>query len=248
MALVSKQRLLLCDYFNELVLLANNKGEVVSYIHVIGGVCGICMVQDDKAAVALAAAKKVQYVTVKEDRLTPIKSMRTSGVIVSLCAVNDTLAVLYLHPPAVEIISLEGNFINRIDNKIAEREILKFPRYLMVSPDYQHIFVTDGGTNTVIMLNTKLQLLKTFSYPNLLKLPYGITMLGNNQLLITSQDGNTINHLEIDAKSKWRWQMAAILDGKDGMDRPSALAFCHRSNILYIANDTPYIKRYIHQK
>ena len=240
--IVSQQRLLLCDYFKEVVLLVNTDlGEVLSVVQRLAGINSICMIQDDLAALALARDKEVQNIKVKDDRMKLGKSVKVSGIIASLDAINDTMAVLYTAPLAAEVISLMGKVIHRTDNKTAGKEIFKYPEFLTVSPDLHHIFINDSGTKAVSMLNTELQLLKNFPHHNGLTLAYRMAVFDENQLLVTDYT-NKIVHLD-----PCTGKMTVILDEKDGLDKPSALAYCHETKTLYVVNGTTTIKRYRRQ-
>jgi len=238
MLLVTPQRLLFCNNYRRSVLLVDSKqGEIRSDVQVPGRPFSICLVKSGRAAVALSDAKTVQYITIKDDTLALHKTMSVNGEIMGICAIKDTLAVSYATPAAVEVINKKGKVIKRIDNYMYStgEKIFQEPHYITVSPDQSKIFVSDFGTDTVFMLNTDLQLLKTFYDPNLMGAPCGIIMF-NDKLLICSLQSKTIVLLEPSSG-----KMSPIL--KEGVG-PQALAFSSDTRTLYMVDLDAKIHKY----
>ena len=239
MALVAQNRLLLCTY-NKLVLVDSQQDKVKFELNLMNQPGRVCIINKDCAAVKTSTYdnEKLQYmhyIKIKDDTLKPGERVRVSvsGCIKGICAMKDNLAVSYVYPPAVAIITKKGKVINRIGNDTAEREIFISPWYLTASSDYEHIFVSDHGTNTITMLNPDLQVLNTFSNQRLLNSTHGLSMW-NDQVLVCGGASNNI--VLLDPSSG---RMSTILDEKDGIDRPGFLAFCHQTKTLFI---TPFFR------
>jgi len=236
---VSGRHLLLTDYqYKSVLLVDSQEGGVLSSVTVACAPFGVCMVHAACAAVALPDDKRVQYVHVNGDSLTLGKVVPVGG---DICGVNDLrnrLVVTYRDPPAVEVVTQEGKRLHRFDNKSAGRELFEQP-YVAVSGD--RVFVSDWGTNTITMLSDQLQLLAMFHQPDLLTWPRIIISLNDDQLLVCGKLSDNIVLLQPSSG-----RMSAILEKKDGVELPQALAFCHHSRTLYIVPDysTTSIKRY----
>ena len=233
MVVVSGRRLLLTDVKHKSVLLVDSQeGGVLSTVSVPCAPYGMCMVDAARAAVALPDDKRLQYVHVNGDSLTLGKVVPMGGHVWGVNVLGDRLVVTYTEPPAVEVVT------HRFDNKSADRELFEQPLYVTVSRD--RVFVSDFIKNTITMLSDQLQLLATFRQPDLLKWPRGIISLNDDQLLVCGWSHNIV----LLQPSSGR--MSAILERKDGVECPAALAFCHHSRTLDI---TPFfttnsIKRY----
>jgi len=240
MALVAQNRLLVCTY-NKLLLVDSQQDKVkfeLNAFNLMSHPERVCIINKDCAAVKTLTDYKVQYIhyiKIKDDTLELGESVGISitGRIKGICAMKDNLAVSNDYPPTVAIITMKGKVIKKIDNDTAKREIFITPRFLTASSDYEHIFVSDYGTNTITMLNPDLQVLNTFSDHNLLHSPCNLIMW-NDQVLVCG--GGSHNIVLLDPSSG---QMSTILDEKDGIDWPGVLAFCHQTRTLFI---TPFFR------
>jgi len=241
MAKMSHHHLLICDYLDNVVhLVDDQQGKIRASVKVPGNPVSICMLRSDRAAVSLGDFKAVQYLTLKYDNLTLGDRLRLNGCIRGISAFNDEqLAVSFLEPPAVKMISDHGKVINKIDNTSAGTEIFILPTYLTVSPNRSFIFVSDRGTKQIIMLTSSLQLLMAFSDTKLLNIPYGITMW-NEMVLVCGWESNNIVQLD-----PTNGHMSVVLEKKDGVYRPRALAFCPHTGTLYVSHwNMAFIQRY----
>jgi len=236
MAIVAHNRLL-CITYQHLLLVDSQQDKAMFKLNLMRHPERVCMINKDCAAVTTVTYNdeeryitnnEVHYITIKDETLELGDKVRVSvrGHIMGICTMKDNLAVSYNAPPAVEMITKKGKIIDRIGNDTAGREIFISPWYLTASPDYEHIFVSDNGTHTITMLNPDLQVLNTFSDRNLLHSPQGLTMW-NEKVLVCGVTSNSIVLLNPNSG-----QMSTILDKKDGVKLPVALAFCHQTKTL----------------
>jgi len=237
---VSGRHLLLTDYQHKSVLLVDSQvGGVLSTVSVPCVPRGVCMIHAACAAVALPGDKRVQYVHVSGDTLTLGKGVAVGGDVCGVSVLRNRLVVTYRDPPAVEVVTQEGKRLHRFDNKSAGRKLFEQPCYVAVPGD--RVFVSDWSTDTITMLSDQLKLLATFSQPDLLHWPQAIISLNDDQLLVCGWESDNIVLLQPSSG-----RMSAILERKDGVEFPVALAFCHHSRTLYIGlgYGTTIIKRY----
>jgi len=231
LAIVSMNYFLVSDYRKLVHLVEVQIGYDKSRVIVPSNAGSMCMISANCAAVALVNDQALQYITINDDKLTLGETVCVNGNIRGISAISDAqLVVSYVEPPAVELINQQGYPIKKVDNKSVGKEIFMHPLFLTVSSDKCYIFVSDYDGHTVIMLTQNLQLLKSFSDITLLKSPRGITTL-NDKVLICG--GGSDNIVLLDPSSG---QMSAILEAKDGVDRPLALAFCNETKTLYVSN------------
>jgi len=234
MVVVSGRRLLLTDWEHRSVLLVDSQvGGVLSRVNVPCVPCGVCMVHVASAAVTQPYDKRFQYVHVNGDSLTLGNVVAVGGDVRGVNVLRNRLVVTYQEPPAVEVVTQEGKRLHRLD-----RGLFRHPEYVTVSGD--RVFVSDWGTNAITMLSDQLQLLATFSQPDLLNQPKGIISLNDDQLLVCGWRSDNIVLLKPSSG-----RMSAILERKGGVKLPFALAFCHHSRTLYLTRDcTTSIQRY----
>jgi len=240
MVVVPGRRLLLTDFeHNSVLLVDSQEGRVLSIVTVASEPWGVCMVHAACAAVALPDDKRVKYVYVNSDSLTLGKFVAVEGDVRGVSVLGDGLVVTCKNPPAVEVVTQEGKRLHRFDNKSACRELFEQPWYVAVSGDI--VFVSDWSTHAITMLSDQLQLLATFSQPDLLNVPHGIISLNDDQLLVCGRWSDNIVLLQPSSG-----RMSAILEEKDGVELPVALAFCNHSRTLYITLESPtnIIQRY----
>jgi len=157
--------------------------------------------------------------------LTLGKVVPVGGDVYGVNDLRNRLVVTYMKPPAVEVVTQKGKWLHRLDNTSAARELFIYPWNVMVSGD--RVFVSDWGTKTITMLSDQFQLLAMFSQPDLLEWPYGIISLNDDQLLVCGMLSNNIVLLQPSSG-----RMSAILEKKDGVEIPQALAFGHHSHCV----------------
>ena len=229
MVVVSERRILLSDWKNRSVLLVDSeKGEALASVSVPGRPWGVCMVHASCAAVTLSDKKQIQFVNMATDSLTTAEAVTVMGNVRGIATMDNLMAVTYLDPPALELVSKVGKRLHRVDNTSAGRELFMSPHYVVVSG--ARVFVSDWSTNTITMLGDHLQLLASFTEPHILKSPRGIISLDENQLLVCGYRSDNIVLLQVN-----RRHMSVILKEKDDVYDPRALAFCHDTRTVYMA-------------
>jgi len=235
MTVVSTQRLMVIDGKHDSVLLVDShSGEEVARVNVPGKPYGVCMVRQDCAAVTIGG-KKVQFIDVKHmktDTLTLGTRINVGGNAFGIKALDNRLVVTFNDPSAVEVITMQGLTLHRIDKTSTGRKLFDKPWYVAVSSDNSRVFVSDWIVNTIIILDAQLQLIAAFSQV-VLNSPGGIISLNEDQLLVSGQLPHAVILLQVSSG-----RMSAILGEEDGIDWPRAQAFCHDTNTLYIAAGT----------
>ena len=225
----SKNRLLINNISKESVQLYNSKtGELMTEIQLNGVAENICMYGSEKAAVGMRKKKKVQLIEIKEDTLTLDRELDVNKDVLGITSSDDRLVVSYSSEPWLEVISPEeeGKVECMLDNTEAA-QYFKFPNYLTSSKS-GYIYVSDSGTDTIIKLNRKLQVLQTFTGTQL-HTPYGIALVGRDQLIVCNGGTRNFVLLRLDTGD-----MSIILENHNII--PYHISFCHERKCIYLAS------------
>jgi len=91
------------------------------------------------------------------------------------------------------------------------------------------VFISDSGKHTITKVDAQLNLLQTFTSP-LLQTPYGITAVTEDQILVCSQDNNSLLLLQPSTNT-----VSALLGKNDGIEWPHSLAYCTDQKKLFVA-------------
>jgi len=201
-------------------------GSTLSEVSTQGlGPLGICMVGRELAAVALSN-RKVQLVHVRGGRLTPGTVLDVKAACWDVAGSGDNVVVLYDSPPWLEVMDRDGRVLHQYQDPGAAHTF-ESPSFLTTSSD-GFIYVTDFNLDTITKLDSSLKVLKTFSDPQLRR-PYGITSVGDGQLLVCSWWNHSIVHVNVNSG-----KMTTILGQEDGIVRPNSLAYCPQQRTLFV--------------
>jgi len=197
---------------------------------------GICMVGRELAAAALSS-NKVKLVHVRGGRLTPGTVLGVKAYCWGVAGSGDNVVVSYHSPPWLEVMDTDGRVLHQYQDPGAA-PTFKSPDFLTTSND-GFVYVADFKLYTITKLDSSLKVLKTFSDPQL-KGPYGISSVGDGQLLVCSRLNNSIVHVNVNSG-----KMTTIL-GEDGIVKPRSLAYCPQQHKLFVCtfNETDSIQVY----
>ena len=197
---------------------------------------GICMVGRELAAVT--GSNTVQLVHVRGGRLTLGTVLGVKALCWGVASSGDNVVVLYNSPPWLEVMDTDGRVLHQYQDPGAA-PTFKWPNFLTTSSD-GFIYVADFSLNTITKLDSSLKVLKTFSDPQL-RGPYGITSVGDGQLLVCSWYNNSIVHVNVNSG-----KMTTILGKADGIVSPRSLAYCPQQRKLFVCtgDDTDSIQVY----
>jgi len=227
-AVVSPTRLLVTDGTSRTLRLVDSQnGGVVSQVSLPGQSCRVCLAGDGRDAVTLPDEKRVQCVRVDGDTLSLDKSITVKGNVVGIVSSNNHLVVSYDDPGRVERITMEGRITHELNNQTAGRELFKYPHFITTSHD-GHIYISDGGTHTIVQLDHNLQVLQVFTSP-MMKAPLGIASVSNNQVIVAGNGSSNILVLDTTTGT-----MTSLLGQAEGIQLPWSVGWCPDNQKLYV--------------
>ena len=186
----------------------------------------ICVFPEGISAVTLEG-KKVQFIKVGQGALTLDRVLQFDKEIYGIASLNNILILSFYNPCGIEMMTLEGKVICSVDNEKAGRQDFHNPVYLTNYKD-GHIFASDCDVNTVTKLDSRLNVIRTYTDPSL-QSPSGIISISRDQLLVCSCHNHRIVLLNT------RTGNTTVLLGKqDGISWPYAMSYCHTQRKLFV--------------
>jgi len=215
-------------------LLDSLKGEVVSEVELHTYPWGMCLTDENTAAVHISG--KIQLIQVKDKTLIKGKELTVSGEICEITSCRNYLVVAYRSQPWLEVISIDGKVLKQFDN--AKSQLFTESCSMCTTPSGS-VFLSDWERNTITKLDAQLNLLQTFTSP-LLQRSLGIIAVTEDQILVCSADNHSIVLLQPSTNT-----MSTLLGGVDGISCPFKLTYCPEKKKFYIATTHySYIKVY----
>ena len=238
-ALVSTDSLLLANWSKMTIQLINSRtGSTLSEVSTTPyDPYGICLLGGERAAVTMSSGK-VQQVHVRGGRLTPGTVLGVKALCLGVTPSGDNVVVSYMLSPWLEVMSIDGRVLHRFEESGAAHTF-KFPQFLTTSSD-GFIYAADRDVYAVIKLDSSLNLLQTFSDPQLGR-PYGLTSVNSDTLLACHLGNDSIVRVNVNSG-----KVTTILGREDGIVRPKYLAYCQLRRKLFVCtpNNTDSIQVY----
>ena len=178
---LSEKYLILADSGNSSVKLLNlDEKSVEAHFQLSTAPTDIAVVSQEKVAVTLPDIMSVQFVIVsrfensscqsdsssccsestdrdKSEINKPVlhmgETIKVKGKCNKLVYNCKRLIVSFLSPPKIEMISMEGNVLNRFDMDITGKSLFQSPASIAVNQDFHSIYVADSGANKVMCLS-----------------------------------------------------------------------------------------------
>jgi len=189
---------------------------------------GICMVGRELAAVTHGLHLKIQLVHVRGGRLTPGTVLDVKASCWGVAGSGDNVIVSYHSPPWLEVMNTDGRVLHQYQDPGAAHTFRR-PDFLTTSND-GFIYVADFSLDTITKLDSSLKVLRTLSGP--LTGPFGITSVGDGQLLVCSWRKDSIVHGNVNSG-----KMTTIQGKADRIVRPRSLAYCSQQRKLFVCTD-----------
>jgi len=231
-AVLSPSRILVTDYTNKtLRLLDSVNGGVVSQVKLPGSPCGVCLLEDGRAVVALYDMKQLQFCRIVGDSLSLDESIQVNDSVwgVSACG-SSHLLVSYCSPGGVKKMTMDGRVIDEVDNQKTGKQLFQKPCNIAML-NSGDVFVSDVGTCTIIQMDRNLRITKTFTSP-MIKKPWGNVSVSTDQLLVAGRDSDSIIVL-----NPTSGLVTPLLGKTDGIQQPFAMAWCPASKKLFVGRD-----------
>ncbi|XP_045172829.2 uncharacterized protein LOC123534585 [Mercenaria mercenaria] len=211
------------NYSVKLIDIKSDK--ITSELKLTSGPWDITYVSYDQLAVTLTNEKKICLLSFRSG-LSKTRDFAVDGRCDGIDYSNDRLVVSYVDPPKVEILSLDGKVIQRIDTDSSGKALFQCPRYVAVDRDGNCIYVSDAGDDSVTKVTTSGNVLDIYKDVNL-SYPEGIAVYSDGSVLVCNPRNDNLHLLSSgNKKIKTVLNMAEI---------PHALCFNTESETLFLS-------------
>ncbi|XP_053389362.1 uncharacterized protein LOC128552360 [Mercenaria mercenaria] len=226
MVAVAPDTLVCTDYNNYSVKLIDIKSDkITSELKLTDKHWDITYVSDDQLAVTVTDGRKICLLSFRSG-LSKIRDLAVNGNCYGIAFSNDRLVVSYISPPKVEILSLDGKVIQRIDTDSNGKALFRNPCYVAVDRDGNCIYVSDYLTNSVTKVTTSGKVLDIYKDTNLSD-PQGIAVYSDGSVLVCNRGKDNLHLLSSENK-----KIKTVLNK---IERPQALCFNRESDSLFLS-------------
>ena len=178
--------LMLADDYNQSVKLADPvSGQLLDQLQLPGEPHGVCLLPGNRAAVTIPRRSMIQTISVTMKQLSLQDVINIKGACYGIDYVNDYFIVGFNTPAMLALIDKKGNIYKSITTDSMNHTHFKQPNYICVATENTSkvIYVSDWGTRTITRLSGELQVLQSFTDPELWN-PRGLAYVRGGQLLV----------------------------------------------------------------
>ncbi|XP_045194865.2 uncharacterized protein LOC123550499 [Mercenaria mercenaria] len=225
---IAPDTLVCTDFYNHSVKLIDIKSDkITSELKLKAETWDITYVSYDQLAVTVTSERKICLLSFRSG-LSKTRDFAVDGRCEGIAYSNNRLVVSYIDPPKVEILSLDGKVIQKIDTDSSGKALFQFPQYIAVDRDRNCIYVSDFFTNSVTKVTTSGKILDTYKDTNLLS-PKGIAVYSDGSVLVCNNGNNNLHLLSSENK-----KIKTVLNKTR---RPYALCFNRESESLFLSTE-----------
>ncbi|XP_053402777.1 uncharacterized protein LOC128558034 [Mercenaria mercenaria] len=223
---IAPDTLVCTDHNNNTVKQIDTKSDTItSELKLTAGPWDITYVSYDQLAVTVTDEKKICFLSFRSG-LSKTCGIAVNGKCYGIAYSNDRLVVSYFAPPKVEILSLDGKVIQRIDTDSSGKALFQYPRYVAVDRDGNCIYVSDYSAPSVTKVTTSGKILDTYKDTKLLH-PDGIAVYSDGSVLVCNPVNDNLHLLSSENK-----KIKTVLNKTE---RPQALCFNRESDSLFLS-------------
>ncbi|XP_045194880.2 tripartite motif-containing protein 66-like [Mercenaria mercenaria] len=226
MVAIAPDTLVCTNCNNHSVKLINIKSDkITSELKLTAQPWDITYVSYDQLAVTVTEEKKICFLSFRNG-LSKIRDIAVNGKCDGIAYSKYRLVVSYISPPKVEILSLDGKVIQRIDTDSSGKALFDCPWYVAVDRDGNCIYVSDTRTGSVTKVTTSGKVLDTYKDTNL-SCPTGIAVYSDGSVLVCNYGNDNLHLLSSENK-----KIKTILNTTEG---PQALCFNTDLDSLFLS-------------
>ncbi|XP_053402780.1 uncharacterized protein LOC128558037 [Mercenaria mercenaria] len=199
MVAIAPDTLVCTDYNNHSVKQIDIKSDkTTSELKLTTGPWDITHVSYDQLAVTVTEERKICFLSFRSG-LSKTRYIVVDGNCYGIVYIKNRLVASYINPPKVEILSLDGKVIQRIDTDSSGKDLFQFPRYVAVHRDGNCIYVSDFKTNSVTKVTTSGTVLDTYEEANL-SYPDGIAVFSDGSVIVCNSGNHNLHLLSSENK------------------------------------------------
>ncbi|XP_045174686.2 uncharacterized protein LOC123535981 [Mercenaria mercenaria] len=231
-AVLSSNKLVLADSCNSKLKVVDIQSKTVTEEKKLDTEpCDIATMPGDQIAVSLPDNSEV-IIMKAASNLTTVHKIPVKCNCYGISYHQDHLYVVCQNPNSVLVLDTQGNVQNTIS---LNNDIFKYPRYIVVSEDSRHIYISDWGSNCTVCITLQGDVSAVYKHEKL-RQPQGMLLLDDGSLLVCCYRRNTIHHISGDLKQGKKMT--------DGLSYPKSICYSHHHDEGYIGCDSNHLKSY----
>jgi len=188
MAVLPGDQLLVADRDNQSMKLADPaSGQLLDQLQLPGEPHGLCLLPGDRAAVTIPTKSIIQTISVTNNKLVMQNVINIKEKCCGIDSIKDLFVIGFDDPAKVALVDSQGKIYKSISKDSRGKALFKYPDYICVTTESTRkvIYVSDRGTKTITRLSEELQVLQSFTDPEL-QGPRGMASVGGGQLLVAA--------------------------------------------------------------
>ncbi|XP_060589369.1 uncharacterized protein LOC132744632 [Ruditapes philippinarum] len=226
MVQLSSDALLCVDGNNTSVKVVDLKQKCISsHILLNSKPWDITFVATDQIAVTLTMIKKINFLSVKDKKLTLIRKIKVNGDCRGIAHYQNTLVVSFVLPSKLQILTLDGVVVRNITSGT-----LGWPGCVEVNVCGSSFFVSDHRKSSLMKFSFDGKLLATYQDESFSR-PRSFTVCEDGSVLVCSKGNNTLHLVSQDCR-----KIKILPIEKNRLDRLQSVCFNKASSNLYLSN------------
>ncbi|XP_053384924.1 uncharacterized protein LOC128550268 [Mercenaria mercenaria] len=154
-------------------------------------------------------------------KLTTVRKIPLYADFCGITYRQDHLYAVCRNPKRILVMDIQGNVENTIS---LNNDIFCAPRYIVVSKDSRHIYISDFKNDHIVSITLQGDVSAVYNHENISE-PQGMVMLDDGSLLVCCYN-STIHHISGDLK-----QGQIVIDG---LSYPQSICYSHHHDEVYI--------------
>ncbi|KAL3891327.1 hypothetical protein ACJMK2_003589 [Sinanodonta woodiana] len=235
--ILPRDRVMLVDYSNSQCILLNNSHQVVTTYKLTGNPYDICMVGDEEVAVSLCDEKKIQILSVRDDVISPVRTITTKYKCYGITAAgNEEMVVVEYCGNNKYCWSLiqDGREVSYSDQYDSSGY-----NYIALNSSKTRVYVTVYDTNSLLCFNIDGK--KQYAYsPDNLKWPFGVAVDREDNIYVVGYSSHNVHQLSPDGCI-----IQVITEGVP--NNPRAISFDNIRDTFVVTNYSEETKLHIYQ-
>ncbi|XP_045184694.2 uncharacterized protein LOC123542768 [Mercenaria mercenaria] len=241
LAFLSPDRLAVADKANKNVKIVNvSNDKIISEIGLSSRPRDVTVIPPKQLAVTLRDEERIQLLSTAKE-LTKTGQIRTAGKCRGIKYDDGKLVVAYdvQIRPKIEILSLNGDVLCRFQSNESGTMLVTEPKCIDLSPDHNHIYITDLSKRCVLRLSRLGMVTGTFGRHRFI----GVAVSTGGSVYACSKAESTVYQLSDDMSKD-----VTVLTTDDGIKEPIALVFSKTRNMLYVScgSTDAYVSNKLH--
>jgi hypothetical protein len=190
----------------------------------------VAVVSKYEIGVTIPEQQQVQYLGTLNG-LSKTRRMRVDGHCFGIARTPDLMAISFLCPEKVEIISNNGKILSRIETDIKGKEIFSAPYYIVFCNEGKHVYVSDHRKDSVIKLTIKGEKVATYRAGDLDR-PEAVVAMEDGSVIVASRDNNCLHQISSHCNK------IKVFKGEDNrLNIPWSICSSFVNKLLYVGDD-----------